>query len=105
VDINLAIDDSSLSVASRHNLLLVIKECLTNVQKHAQASAVEIKLAPNGPSAELMVKDNGRGFSLHDDCDGFGIKGMRERVLALGGTFDIQSSPGGGTRIFISVPR
>ncbi|HEY9773848.1 MAG TPA: sensor histidine kinase [Planktothrix sp.] len=104
MDIAIDIDESALSLASRHNILLLVKECLTNVQKHAEASQVEIKLAQNGPTAQLMINDNGKGFRINEEIDGFGIKGMRERVLALGGSFAIESSPGDGTRIRISMP-
>jgi signal transduction histidine kinase len=104
MEIDIAIDDRALSVASRHNILLIVKECLTNVQKHADASQVEIKLAQNGPTAELIVKDNGKGFLLQEEWEGFGIKGMRERIGSLGGTMKIESSPGNGTSINVSVP-
>jgi signal transduction histidine kinase len=104
ISFDIKIDDSFLSTAARQNLLLIVKECLTNIQKHAAASNVQIHLASKFGKAELVVSDNGQGFPQANKADGLGIKGMHERVSSLGGTFNIKSDPGKGTRILISLP-
>ncbi len=104
ISFDVKIDDSFLSAAARQNLLLIVKECLTNIQKHSAASSVQIHLASKFGKAELVVSDNGHGFSAGERADGLGIKGMNERVSSLGGTFNIKSDPGKGTRILVSLP-
>jgi len=104
ISFDISIDDASLSTAARHNLLLVIKECLTNIQKHSAASLVQIRLATQSGKAELVVSDNGQGFKATGEGTGLGIKGMQERISSLGGTFDIRSNPGQGTKILINLP-
>ena len=104
ISFDIDIDDASLSTAARHNLLLVVKECLTNIQKHSEASTVQIHLASQAGKAELVVTDNGHGFESADKADGLGIKGMHERIASLGGTFAIHSDPGKGTQVLISLP-
>ncbi|MBS1995252.1 MAG: sensor histidine kinase [Cyanobacteria bacterium SZAS LIN-2] len=98
------IDETALSTSARHNLLLIVKECLTNIQKHASASIVKISLASGAGKAELLVTDNGRGFQSADDAEGLGIRGMHERVASLGGTLKIKSLPGQGTEVLVSLP-
>jgi two-component system, NarL family, sensor histidine kinase UhpB len=104
ISFDVKIDDSFLSAAARQNLLLIVKECLTNIQKHSAASSVQIHLASKFGKAELIVSDNGHGFPTGERAEGLGIKGMNERVSSLGGTFNIKSDPGKGTRILVSLP-
>jgi len=95
------IDDASSTVLFR-----VVQECLTNAARHAGAGHVGIELRRRGGWLRLAVRDDGRGFDrekirLHS---GFGLMGMRERVLALGGTVRIESAPGEGTAVLIRIP-
>ncbi|HEY9760738.1 MAG TPA: sensor histidine kinase [Oculatellaceae cyanobacterium] len=98
------VDDAALSTAARHSLLMIVKECLNNIQKHAAASKVQINLAAQAGKAKLSVSDNGHGFSTTESSEGLGIKGMHERVLSLGGTINITSQPGQGTKVLVSLP-
>ncbi|MGH8775951.1 MAG: sensor histidine kinase [Jiangellaceae bacterium] len=87
-------------------LLRATQEALANVRKHAAARAVRVVLAfsPDGPgSASLEVVDDGRGFEPLD-VSGFGLQGMRARVEQVGGTLEVASGPGLGTRVAISLP-
>jgi PAS domain S-box-containing protein len=90
------------------NLYRIVQEALTNVVKHADATEVAIFLSHHKSCAILSVKDNGKGFdniklsvSPHR---GTGIYNMKERVNLLGGSFDIISQPGKGTRINVKIP-
>ena len=87
-----------------------VQEALTNVAKHAEASSVAIRLVRSESTIIATVHDNGRGFDagMHRDTypqqRGLGLLGIRERAALLGGTFDIQSSPGQGTRLTVEIP-
>ncbi|MGV8959900.1 MAG: sensor histidine kinase [Stenotrophomonas sp.] len=82
-------------------LSLVLREAVTNIARHAQASEAVIAIRNEADAVWLDIQDNGRGgVSLH----GNGLAGMRERVLALGGTLQIESPRGAGTRLKVCVP-
>jgi len=82
-----------------------IQESLTNAIRHAQAKQVRVEARHDNGAAmlELTVRDDGRGMPA-DTPSGFGIRGMRERVEALGGHHSIASEPGRGTCIRICIP-
>ena len=84
----------------------VVQESLTNVARHAQAGEVVISLRENAQRLQVVVKDDGLGFDTQalGKSRGFGLVGMRERVLALGGTLRIDSSPGRGCAVTIKLP-
>jgi signal transduction histidine kinase len=86
-----------------HDLFFLIQEALTNVQRHAHATSVDLELSC-GDQVHLRVKDNGIGFSKEGSTPGFGITGMEERVASLGGTITIDSAAGAGTDISITIP-
>jgi signal transduction histidine kinase len=71
----------------------IIQEALTNVSKHARASEVSIEILTQSTELELRIVDNGRGFIPTNNMTGFGLQGMRERVLSLQGEFEIVSMP------------
>jgi PAS domain S-box-containing protein len=84
----------------------ILQEALTNVLRHAEADAVEIVLDTDDESVSLTVADTGRGFDPSSVEGGaFGLLGMRERVRAFDGVFDVQSRLGGGTRVRVALPR
>jgi two-component system NarL family sensor kinase len=94
-----------LPVAVEAGLYRVAQEALNNVAQHAEASMVKLKLQITPERVVLRISDNGRGFE--ENCielNRYGIVGMNERVNLLGGTFKLQSSPGAGTKIEVTVP-
>ena len=90
------------------NLYRIVQEALNNVVKHANATEVTIFLSQKYSTAILSVKDNGKGFDtdrvLSSPHQGTGIFNMKERVNLLGGSFEIISKPGKGTRINVKIP-
>jgi len=84
----------------------VFQECLTNVLRHAAANLVEANLMVDENRLELTIKDNGKGFnpSEIESKKTLGLLGMKERVLLIGGTYQITSEPGKGTLVRIIVP-
>ena len=83
----------------------VVQECLTNVVKHANASKVHVAVGViNQNKLFISVQDNGSGMSQTSAQPGFGIAGMRERVRALGGRFEVSSIPDEGVTVDVIMP-
>jgi two-component system sensor histidine kinase DesK len=82
-------------------LSLVLREAVTNIARHADATQARIEMDRAPASVRLRISDNGRG-GIHGE--GNGLCGMRERVRVLGGTLSVESPPGGGTRLEIVAP-
>jgi signal transduction histidine kinase len=82
----------------------IVQEALTNISKHAHASEVIIEIKTRSTTVELRVTDNGRGFIPTHNTTGFGLQGMRERVLSLQGQFEIISLPDRGCQIMAIIP-
>jgi two-component system, NarL family, sensor histidine kinase UhpB len=84
----------------------VFQEALTNVVRHAQASAVSVSLEKNDGHVQLQVEDNGRGIALESigDPHSLGLLGMTERALALGGHVDVMPTQPHGTRVTLRLP-
>jgi len=85
-------------------LYRIVQEALTNIVKHAQASAVSIVLARSGGGITAVIEDDGRGFTPDGGGEGLGLLGMGERLALLGGKLKVESSPGAGTTIVAEVP-
>lgn len=99
-----ALEDLDLAPDRRRHLLLVLKESLSNVARHAHASEVEIDIRFSAGALRLSIRDDGRGFDLEAPTSGHGLASLRARAEKLGGTIRIDSRPGGGTRIELEVP-
>jgi PAS domain S-box-containing protein len=88
----------------------VVQEALTNVARHAAAQHVWIDLSESGSALELAVRDDGVGFDVAPTREQaaklgrLGLLGMAERIQLLGGTLQVESQPGRGTRIHASFP-
>lgn len=98
--------DDSLSSERSTALFRIVQESLNNVVRHANATRVRIETASEGGRFILHIEDNGRGLDPEDfnKTGSFGLLGMRERCLYLGGEVDIADAPGGGTVVLVSVP-
>jgi len=97
-------DTTSISPEIMRELLLVAKEAVTNIVRHSGCSAAHIRLTTGKREITLEVSDNGKGFLLSAAAPGNGLMNMRTRAGKAGGSFAVESSPGGGTRLFISLP-
>ncbi len=86
------------------NLLRIGQEVLTNVLRHARASAFNVLLVFDGREIRLNLRDDGCGFDPQRRHDGFGLQGIRERAEGMGGQLSIQSANGKGTVISIVIP-
>jgi len=91
----------------REHVLRIVSEELTNVARHAQASQVWVRLAVGGGGLEVEVRDDGVGFdpaAAATQSGHYGLLGMRERARLAGGTLVVESAPGKGTVLRLSVP-
>lgn len=89
------------------NLYRIAQEGLNNVHKHAQAKRVEVSLLRRDEQLVLLIEDDGIGFKPDEKTSratGIGLIGMQERAALIGGSMEIESAPGKGTRIFVRVP-
>lgn len=82
----------------------IAQEALNNIAKHADAKRVELVLRPLDGMLELRVRDDGHGITSGADGRGYGLIGMRERALAVGGEFHVTTGPGMGTTIRTTLP-
>ena len=94
----------------RIHLFRSIRELLFNVIKHARATHVKLSIERVGDRVTVVVEDDGVGFESSGECfnmdirQGFGLFSIRERLFHLGGDFEIESTPGEGTRVVLSAP-
>jgi signal transduction histidine kinase len=93
-----------LGTATEVVLLRATQEALTNVRKHAEASAVGVRLSVVEGSVRLSVTDDGVGFDPEVPADGFGLRGMRARAEQVGGSIKVHSGRSQGTTVELEVP-
>ncbi|PSB04014.1 ATP-binding response regulator [Merismopedia glauca] len=94
-----------LSHAINTAVYRILQEGLTNICKHAAATAVYIHIQTVESGLWVIIQDNGKGFQVGDSKTGFGLQGMQERTNSLGATLEIRSQPCGGCRITVFFPK
>jgi len=111
MDFPAALPAMPIDAELRYNLFLALKETLNNIVKHAQATEVRLHLNLDPKSFTLVVQDNGHGFqangkaaaSMDRHNSGLGLSNLKKRLESIGGQCVMQSSPGEGTRIEMTV--
>ncbi|HLB49610.1 MAG TPA: GAF domain-containing sensor histidine kinase [Anaerolineales bacterium] len=109
-DIDIRGDFSNVPPRARRSLYRIAQEALTNVVKHAGAAHAQVCLDVFEGEAILAVRDDGRGFdpalamAREFNRERFGLHGIRERVISLGGSSEVLSRPGAGTTLLVNVP-
>ena len=88
----------------KRHLLMFFKEAVHNCARHSGATVVWLTLSVDGETLSIRLKDNGCGFSPEANRDGWGVDSMRKRAEELGGEMDLQTAPGKGTTVRLSVP-
>ncbi|KAB1656702.1 sensor histidine kinase [Pseudoclavibacter chungangensis] len=97
--------DQGLSRETEVVLLRCVQEGLANVRRHSGASAARLHVSTVAGHAVLRLEDDGRGFDpATAPTTGFGLPGLRERARTVGGSVDIVSAPGTGTRVVVRLP-
>jgi len=89
----------------RHNIFLIVKEALTNALKHSGAGEVHVQARLDGYTLQILVADDGKGFDPASPAEGRrnGMGNMRRRAAAMNASLDVQSTPGKGTKVTLSV--
>ena len=106
IRINNSSREERLTSDIKSTLFRIVQEALTNVAKHAEAGTIVIELALDSQPLRLSVSDDGQGFDLSvlSQPRGLGILNIREMAEFSGGSFELASTPGGGTRIGVELP-
>jgi two-component system, NarL family, sensor histidine kinase UhpB len=98
--------ETALSPEQQTAIFRIFQEAMTNIVRHAHASAVQVTLTERTDRFEMRIRDNGRGITetQRDDPNAIGLLGMRERTALMGGVFRISGRRGKGTVVSIEVP-
>lgn len=105
VVVDLAVLPVSLDATAEQAFFAVAQGALANVERHAGATQVSMRLAPEGTDVLMEVRDNGRGFTgMQGTTSAKGLKNLRHRIESLGGQFMVNSVPGSGTRVQVRLP-
>lgn len=99
--------EPGLAPLAEIQVIRVLQEALTNARKHSGARHARITLTEAGDQVAFVVEDDGQGFVVDaaGGREGFGLHSMRERTAQIGGTLLVESGPGLGTKVTLTVPR
>jgi len=110
IEVTVEGEEPSPRLSSSHESALyrIAQEVFTNIAKHAQATRVSVNMAMEGEKVRLFITDDGIGFDtkevdMSDEKQGWGLVIMSERAISMGGSFNIESRPGHGTRVTVEV--
>jgi signal transduction histidine kinase len=100
---------ADLPLPGRHEVIAIFGEILANIEQHAEAGSVVVRLRGDGDMVELTVRDDGGGFEVATLAESrraghYGIVGLHERAARVGGTVRLTSSPGAGTTVAVRLP-
>jgi signal transduction histidine kinase len=102
--IPVSLPNATLDGEIRHELLMVVKETLHNIVRHASATEVEFQLNVANDALEICIVDNGKGFNPNSEVAGHGLKNRLTRLTKIGGSCQIESRAGIGTTVRIRLP-
>ena len=103
---DLALGETPINQAASTNIYSIFREAVTNVSRHSGASRLWVALEKEDTALVLKIRDDGRGISDEErlSARSFGLMGMRERAVMLGGELHVHGSNGNGTEVVFSVP-
>ncbi|MEX1058209.1 MAG: ATP-binding protein, partial [Natronospirillum sp.] len=105
VELYYNLDEVEVSDDIETTIYRITQECLQNIEKHARAQRVEIRVQYANDRIQFEVTDNGCGFNASiSQHQGIGLINMKERVEVIGGTLDLESNPGHGSTISAILP-
>ena len=99
--------EQSIDVQGKLIIFRILQECLQNIIKHAEATQVVVSIHYKPDVLIVLVSDNGKGFDINlkpDNEKGLGLQNMINRAIVLGGSVGIESTPGAGTKIYLTIP-
>lgn len=98
-------EEPDVAIEAKEAVYRIAQETLHNTVKHARATRVQVGLAYDGANLRLSIRDNGQGFDPTGEFPGhLGLRSMRERAQGVRGAFEIQSAPGEGTTVSLTIP-
>lgn len=103
IDLDLQTDIVA-SIEMKQTLLRILQESLANAARHSAGESVSLTLRSDAQSVTLVVSDDGHGFSTNEVTSGMGLHSMEERAESLGGSLVVESVPGDGTSIEVTIP-
>jgi signal transduction histidine kinase len=99
-------EESLLTPEEAHALYRIAEEALSNVERHADAQQVDVRLDCGADRIDLVIRDDGTGFDLATvELERYGLTGMRERAAMVGASVEVNSRPGGGTEVWCALIR
>ncbi len=99
-------EESVLTAEEAQALYRIAEEALSNVERHASAQQVTVRLACGADRIDLVIRDDGAGFDPASvELERYGLTGMRERAAMIGATLEVTSHPGGGAKIWCTLKR
>lgn len=107
VEVSLPEGELPLSPAAELALARIIQEALANAARHSGARRISVVVSVDAEAVRCLIEDDGRGFDVEAPAPragGFGLHGMKERAAALGGQVAVDSAPGRGTRVSVTLP-
>jgi signal transduction histidine kinase len=106
IKVNVELGEVSLTPAAEHAVLRIVQEALGNAARHGEPETILVRLSQCDGSVTVEVRDDGRGFDPGGAAErhGMGLALMRERVIELGGDFQLDAAPGAGAAILVRLP-
>ncbi len=107
VSLDLAVEGTDEAIDSTHSIAAyrIVQEIISNITKHASASHVDMSLTVNTRNFRIGIRDDGVGFNVDlDKLEQVGLASIRERATLLGGSVEIDSTPGEGTMVTVHIP-
>ena len=93
-----------ISMEQRRNIFLIFKEAINNIAKHSCATKARVSLTPTSEGISMVIEDNGKGFNMHAEYEGNGLKSFRHRANESFMDLQLSSIPGTGTRMEVGIP-
>jgi len=95
---------ASLLASRGSDVVQLVRESLSNVERHAEATTCRVTLARSDVGFALEIDDDGRGFEVGQETAGMGLRNLDERVASLGGSLEVRSEAGDGTTVVAVLP-
>jgi signal transduction histidine kinase len=105
LDVEMDLPPIPFDLAIRRNLLLAVKEAISNVARHSGATELQLRIHREAGGLRVIVEDNGRGFEVSQaDPARNGLQNMAQRMAEVGGEFTLHSAPGAGSQVTFQLP-
>jgi NarL family two-component system sensor histidine kinase LiaS len=105
IHVNSQIDgEGDLPLEVEQAVYRIVQESLANIARHSHATKVDFSINFQGEAVDVSISDDGQGFDLEQKPNGIGLRSMLERATSVGGSLEVESKPGLGTRLLVCIP-